>query len=181
MFTSSRIARTLALAGTAVAMANGVTKPRPAPSTDSLTASGGALGAREKRNARSAIALTDLSENRHQVALAAHRYMDPRLIGHNAYAPDGRAGFIQFVGALVRQNPDYSHFIGRVVSQGDYVVLHGLIKLNSNDRGMVAIDIFRFNAAGKVVEHWDALQAVVEHTNSGHPQICVRPSEPGCG
>jgi predicted SnoaL-like aldol condensation-catalyzing enzyme len=172
---------TLALAAGGVAVADLTSAgSRPAPSTRSITASGGTLSARETRNARTAIALTDLSENKHLVELAARRYIDARLIGHNAYAPDGRAGFIQLVGALVRANPDYTHFIGRVVTQGDYVVLHGLVKLNRGDRGTVAIDIFRFNAAGKVVEHWDALQPVVEHTNSGHPQICVLPSEPGC-
>jgi predicted SnoaL-like aldol condensation-catalyzing enzyme len=156
------------------------TTREPAPPTRSITEAGGKLTAQEKRNARAAIALTDLSENKHQVFLAAHRYLDAHYIGHNPYAPDGRDGFVQLVGALVSANPAYTHFIGRVVAQGDYVVLHGLIRLTPQARGTVAIDIFRFNDAGKVVEHWDALQDVVEHTNSGHPQICVTATEPGC-
>jgi predicted SnoaL-like aldol condensation-catalyzing enzyme len=169
-----------ALASGASAGGSATTRPKPAPPTRSITEAGGTLTAQEKRNARTAIALTDLSENKHEVSLAARRYLDPHYIVHNAYAPEGRDGFVQLVGALVRANPAYTHFIGRVVAQGDYVVLHGLIRLTPQARGTVAIDIFRFNHAAKVVEHWDALQDVVEHTNSGHPQICVTATEPGC-
>jgi predicted SnoaL-like aldol condensation-catalyzing enzyme len=33
---------------------------------------------------------------------------------------------------------------------------------------MAAVDIFRFNDEGKIIEHWDVLQQVPEKTASGN-------------
>jgi predicted SnoaL-like aldol condensation-catalyzing enzyme len=35
-----------------------------------------------------------------------------------------------------------------------------------NDTGVAGVDIYRMNAEGKAVEHWDTLQLVGTHQNS---------------
>lgn len=40
-------------------------------------------------------------------------------------------------------------------------------QLNDEDRGEAVVDIFRFDKEGKIVEHWDVIQAVPEKTETG--------------
>lgn len=46
-----------------------------------------------------------------------------------------------------------------MIAEGNLVVVHAHSRANDNDLGMAAIDIFRIQD-GKIVEHWDAVQAV---------------------
>ena len=45
---------------------------------------------------------------------------------------------------------------------------HVFSRTSPQDRGEAVVDIFRVNKAGKIVEHWDVIQAVPEKTASGH-------------
>jgi predicted SnoaL-like aldol condensation-catalyzing enzyme len=54
--------------------------------------------------------------------------------------------------------------VHRVIAEGDLVAVHSHYK-NWN---MAGVDIFRFNDAGKIIEHWDVLQQVPETTVSGN-------------
>ncbi len=76
-------------------------------------------------------------------------------------AGDGPKPFIDFVTGWTQANPALRAEIKRVVAEGDLVAAHVHIKLNPQDRGIAAMDIFRL-ANGKIVEHWDAIQPVPE-------------------
>jgi predicted SnoaL-like aldol condensation-catalyzing enzyme len=52
----------------------------------------------------------------------------------------------------------------RVIAEGDLVVVHSDYK-TWNTAG---VDIFRVGPEGKIIEHWDVLQAVPETTASGN-------------
>ena len=60
--------------------------------------------------------------------------------------------------------------IKRAVAEGDLVVTHSLLKTSPEDHGTAAVDIFRLEE-GKVVEHWDVLQAVPESAANDHPMF----------
>ncbi|MDO9927274.1 hypothetical protein Q7431_11050, partial [Glaesserella parasuis] len=57
--------------------------------------------------------------------------------------------------------------VKRVLADGDLVALHVHSQLNEKDKGEAVVDIFRFDENGKIVEHWDVIQAVPEKTESG--------------
>ena len=92
--------------------------------------------------------------------------MGPEYIQHNPQAPDGAEAFIGFVKAFPEANVD----IRRVVAEGDIVVTHSLLKFAPDDRGTVAVDLFRLQD-GKVVEHWDVLQPYPEESANPHPMF----------
>lgn len=108
----------------------------------------------------------------HEPAKAARTYIDANTyIQHNPLFDNGRPAFIAGVTAFLEQFPHYRLQVKRTVAQGNYVVVHGLAKVNRADRGTVEIDVFRFNKQGKIVEHWDALQPVAETSVNGNPQV----------
>lgn len=53
------------------------------------------------------------------------------------------------------------------MADGDLVMLHVLSRTSPQDKGEAVVDIFRFDKAGKIVEHWDVIQAVPDKTASG--------------
>lgn len=56
-----------------------------------------------------------------------------------------------------------------MIADGDLVALHGTYHGFGPDP-LVAFDIFRVDADGRLAEHWDALAPVVEDTASGRSQ-----------
>jgi len=56
-----------------------------------------------------------------------------------------------------RRFPHKRATLKRVIAEDNYVSLHCLQEWP--DRNLVAMDIFRLDDAGKIVEHWGVLQA----------------------
>jgi predicted SnoaL-like aldol condensation-catalyzing enzyme len=81
-------------------------------------------------------------------------------VQHNPQAPNGLAAVKQFFAPLGPVDVD----VHRVIAEGDLVAVHSHYK-NFNT---AAVDIFRFNDDGKIIEHWDVLQPVPETTASGN-------------
>ena len=92
---------------------------------------------------------------------AAVSYLGDRYVQHNPLAPDGPEGLRGLIKFLKERFPMRTSDIKRVLADGDLVILHVHAKANPEDRGNAIVDIFRLEN-GKIVEHWDVIQAVPE-------------------
>ena len=79
---------------------------------------------------------------------------------HNPQAANGRQGLKEFVGATGPLDIE----IHRTVADADLVAVHGHLRTWN----MAVMDIFRFSDRGQIVEHWDVIQPVAEHSVSGN-------------
>ena len=112
------------------------------------------------------LAFFDLAFVQRDAVAAADRYLGETYTQHNPTVPDRPEVFKQFIPQWLSSVPDLTFDIRRVITEGDLVVLHYLMKTGPNDRGTAVVDIFRVED-GRVVEHWDVLQAVpAESANS---------------
>jgi len=125
----------------------------------SLTAA--LAGSQTEKNKKIAVAFLSMIFNEHKVAEAFKQYSIPEYKQHNPYAATGAQAAIDFLGPYLKQNPEASTEIKRVIAEGDLVAIHNNPKQNPKDRGRAVVDIFRLKN-GKVVEHWDVVQDVPE-------------------
>ncbi len=118
-------------------------------------------------NKANALAFYDLMFNQCKPREAMERYSGATYIQHNPGVGDGKEAFIAYFEKQAQDYPGKSVEFKRVIAEGDYVSMHCLSHW-PGDSDWVSIDIFRCDEDGKVVEHWDVLQKVVEssvHSN----------------
>jgi predicted SnoaL-like aldol condensation-catalyzing enzyme len=102
-------------------------------------------------------------------AAGARRFMGESYVQHSPYATDGHEGVAEFVKGFKTQFPRHHYDVKRVIAEGDYVVLHLHGQEGLFPHGEAVVDIFRV-VDGKVVEHWDVIQALPERSrNSNTP------------
>ncbi|STZ75415.1 nuclear transport factor 2 family protein [Bergeriella denitrificans] len=95
------------------------------------------------------------------------RYIGEPYIQHSPGLPDGRAALHKILPALFQKEPERSNRIIRTAADGDLVWLHAVVKSHPQDRGRVLVEIYRLEN-GKIVEHWDVIQAIPETTVGSH-------------
>ena len=102
--------------------------------------------------------------NNHNFDYILERYNDSAYVQHNRNLPDKITGLVGFLQEFVEEYPDYTYDVKHIYVDGDYVIFHSHATLNKEDRGndekgLNIIDTWRLEN-GRIVEHWDSIQAL---------------------
>ncbi|WPZ10509.1 nuclear transport factor 2 family protein [Roseivirga spongicola] len=97
--------------------------------------------------------------------LAVEKYVGSEYIQHNPDVANGTEGFIEYFERMQREYPNKSIEFVRCIAEGNLVALHTHQVWPDNDQ-YVTMDFFRFDADGKIVEHWDSIQQVPESSKN---------------
>lgn len=116
--------------------------------------------AAEEQNKKTVTAFYDAAINDKDFA-AASAYLGDKYIQHNPLAADGPAGLQAFLAFAKDNLGGFKVKFKRVLADGDFVIVHAHATNGPDDRGSAVMDIFRLEN-GKVVEHWDVIQAIPE-------------------
>ena len=114
----------------------------------------------QERNRRSAIAFYEMAYLGNPRE-AAERYLGEEYIQHNPLVGDGGEALIEYFEKMAAAYPGKTIEFVRSVSEDDLVALHTHQVWPGGDE-YVTMDFFRFDSEGKIVEHWDSIQAIPE-------------------
>lgn len=122
-----------------------------------------------EENRSNAMAFYDLMFNRCQPREAVERYAGATYTQHNPHVADGKEAFIEYFERMAREFPGKQVFFKRSVAEANLVVLHcHQVWPTDANKDWAGIDIFRFDQEGKIVEHWDVLQAIPSEAKHGN-------------
>ncbi|WP_259065838.1 nuclear transport factor 2 family protein [Mucilaginibacter sp. X4EP1] len=127
---------------------------------------------KSKENAATVLALYDAMITKKQSLAAVEKYLTPDYIQHNPLIPTSARALGEFFGETVKVHNKLHVEVYRVIANGDYAFAHvnfvNLFGEDPNDRGIAGVDIYRFDANGKIAEHWDVLQPVPDPATSAN-------------
>ena len=100
-------------------------------------------------------------------AEAVEKFIGAEYIQHNPDVANGTDGFIAYFERMQAEYPGKTIEFVRAVAEGDQVALHTHQTWPGGDE-YVTMDFFRFDGAGKIVEHWDAIQRIPARSANGN-------------
>ena len=125
---------------------------------------------RAVRNKNNVLELYELMINAKRSEEGTAKHVRPSYVQHNPLIPDGSTALGQFFGKITRERARARVVVHRIIAAGDYVWAHvnflNLFNDDPQDTGSAGVDIYRMDADGKAIEHWDTLQVVGDPKNS---------------
>jgi predicted SnoaL-like aldol condensation-catalyzing enzyme len=129
-----------------------------------------ATDGRAVRNKNNVLALYDLMINQKRSEEATAKFVSPSYIQHNPLIPDGSVALGRFFGKITSERPRARVVVHQIIAVGDYVWAHlnflNLFNDDPDNTGIAGVDIYRMDAEGKAIEHWDTLRLVGTTQNS---------------
>ena len=119
-----------------------------------------------EKNKRNAIAFYEMAYHG-KPAKAVDLYVGSEYIQHNPLVGNGTQPFINYFEDMAERFPSKKIEFVRAVADGDLVALH-THQIWPGDEHYVTMDFFRFDANGKIIEHWDAVQEVPKESQNGN-------------
>jgi len=98
---------------------------------------------------------------------AVELYVGDEYIQHNPLVGDGKQAFINYFNKMASEYHDKTIEFVRSIAEGDLVALHTHQTWPGNEE-YVTMDFFRFDSNGKIVEHWDSMQEIPDHSANGN-------------
>jgi predicted SnoaL-like aldol condensation-catalyzing enzyme len=125
---------------------------------------------RAVRNKNNVLELYELMINKKRSEEATAKHVRPSYVQHNPLIADGSVALGQFFAKITSERAKARVVVHKIIAVGDYVWVHlnflNLFNDDPNDTGIAGVDIYRMDAEGKAVEHWDTLQFVGDPKNS---------------
>src|SRR6204780_2391122 len=125
---------------------------------------------RAVRNKSNILVLYDLMINKKKSEEGTAKYVSPAYIQHNPLIADGSVALGKFFAQVTRERARARVVVQRIIAAGDYVWAHvnflNLFNDDPSDTGIAGVDIYKMDADGKAIEHWDTLQFVGDAKNS---------------
>jgi predicted SnoaL-like aldol condensation-catalyzing enzyme len=165
----------LALVPTVSASASGA----PAPSAPQPSAGSGDGHRQADANKALVIYFNDQLFNDGNFSVI-DKYVSPTYIQHNPTVANGPAALRQLVTTVRSLFPHLKTTTVRAVAEGDLVFIENYLVSVPGARGNANFDIYRVEG-GKLVEHWDVLQAEPATTVSGNDMLSQLSSPAGDG
>ncbi|MBC7556616.1 MAG: nuclear transport factor 2 family protein [Chryseobacterium sp.] len=90
---------------------------------------------------------------------AVEQFVGEEYIQHNPAVANGTQGFIDYFEKMQQEYPVKSITFVRAIAKGDLVSLH-THQIWPGEDEYITMDFFRFDAKGKICEHWDSIQQI---------------------
>jgi predicted SnoaL-like aldol condensation-catalyzing enzyme len=125
---------------------------------------------RAVRNIDNVLTLYQMMINENKAVEGTAKFLAPDYVQHNPLIADGAVALGKYFAAVKAAHPSAHVIVHRIIAVGDYVFAHvnfvNLLTNDPNDTGVAGVDIYKMNAEGKAVEHWDVLELVGDPKNS---------------
>ena len=122
------------------------------------------------RNIDNVLTLYQMMINENRAEEGTARFLAPDYVQHNPLIADGAASLGKYFAGVKAAHPKARVVVHRIMAVGDHVFAHvnfvNLLTDDPDDPGVAGVDIYRMDAEGRAVEHWDALQLVGDPENS---------------
>jgi len=125
--------------------------------------------ARAVRNKDTILAMYELLINTKKPIEAGANFLGSVYIQHNPLL-ENNLGASRFFEKVTAEHANARVVVHKIIAVGYYVWTHvnflNLTTDDPNDTGIAGVDIFKMDADGKAIEHWDVLQLVGSSQNA---------------